>query len=265
MKNKFWLVIGLIFVVSNMVLAQTARKTVTNEDLEKFKQQREKAEADYRAKYKELGMPSPEELEKRNAEDQRWKEEYSRAAQANKQQDQDYWQTRSNTLRYEIYNINAQINYVNNQIARLSNQNPNVVTPQQLGQVAVVPYAYYGGQGNFARQRNGSQINTANQATSVQTAINAAAANPNPFYGTPLASSGVKLVIGQSNSSRRGGYYRPYGYGGYVVPYVANNNSSNRDELVSRLQYLGQVRAGLVAQWNNLVDEAYRAGVRLTF
>lgn len=262
MKNKLWLTLGFIFVISNIVLAQTAKKTITNEDLEKFKQKRLQAEAEYKAKYKELGMPSPEELEKRNRESLEWKQEFSRQAEANRQQSQDYWQSRANALRYEIYNVNGQINFLNNQIAGLPNQNPNVFTPQQLGQVSGGSYGYYGGRGNFAQRGNRSQVNTVNQATSVQTAINAAAANPNPFYGTPLYSSGVKLVIGQNNNYGRRGYGRNYGYG---VPYAVNNNSSNRDELVSRLQYLGQVRAGLLAQWNNLVAEAHRAGIRITF
>lgn len=257
MKSSIWLALGLIFVVSNIVLAQTAKKTVTNEDLEKFKQKRLQAEAEYREKYKELGMPSPEELEKRNVESQRWHEEFSRQAQANNQQAQDYWQTRANALRYEIYNINAQINYLNGQIA--SSPNQNILSPSQLSSVGIVSYGYYG------RGRNHQPQTVIRPIDNVQTAINAAAANPNPFYGTPLYSSGIKLVIGQNNQNYgRRGYGRNYG-GGYYVPYVANNNYSNRDELVSRLQYLGQVRAGLLAQWDNLVDEAHRAGVKITF
>ncbi len=70
-------------------------------------------------------------------------------------------------------------------------------------------------------------------------------------------------MIGQPNYPRQRGYGRPYYGGGYAIPYPVNNNSSQRDELVSRLNYLGQVRAGLLAQWNSLVDEAHRAGVRI--
>lgn len=42
--------------------------TVTNRDLEKYRAERLKAEADMRENYKRLGFPSPEELRRRNEE-----------------------------------------------------------------------------------------------------------------------------------------------------------------------------------------------------
>ncbi|HTK37947.1 MAG TPA: hypothetical protein VL325_05600 [Pyrinomonadaceae bacterium] len=54
--------LGLAGVVS----AQT--HTVTNLDLEKYRQQRLQADRDYRENYERLGMPSPNEIEKRLAE-----------------------------------------------------------------------------------------------------------------------------------------------------------------------------------------------------
>ena len=42
-----------------------AQRTVTNADLEKYRQVRLQAEKDYRENYQRLGLPSPEELEKR--------------------------------------------------------------------------------------------------------------------------------------------------------------------------------------------------------
>ena len=259
MKSKIWLSLSLILVLSGIALAQTARKTITNFDLEKYKEQREKSEAEYRAKHKELGMPSPEELEKRQQEAKRLNEERIRQNAFERQQNQNYWQIRANDLRNEIFSVNAQINYLNSQLSNTPNQNSVFMTPQQFYSVGVVSGRGYR-RGSVTRQ----QATIVNPANNVQTAINAAGANPNPFYGTPLAQNGVKVVVGnQQNHGRRGGYGR--NYGGYI-PYVANgNNYSQKDELNSRLQYLGQVRAGLFAQWNNLVDEAHRAGVKLTF
>lgn len=61
---------GLLFFVvliatgiGGSAFAQT--RTVTNADLEKFRQERLKAEKDYRENYARLGMPSPEELRRR--------------------------------------------------------------------------------------------------------------------------------------------------------------------------------------------------------
>jgi hypothetical protein len=98
----------------------------------------------------------------------------------------------------------------------------------------------------------------------VQAAINNAASAPNPYAGTPLERVGVKAVIGQPNVIGRGGYGRGrVPYYGYPVPYAVNNGSNQRDELVSRLSYLEQVKAGLIAQFEAVREEARQAGVRI--
>src|SRR4051812_3578830 len=71
MKNGVLLILSLIFVTSNIVSAQTAKRVITNDDLEKYRVKRETAESEYRRTYKERGMPSPEELEQREKESQK--------------------------------------------------------------------------------------------------------------------------------------------------------------------------------------------------
>ncbi|NJM52085.1 MAG: hypothetical protein HC846_01035 [Blastocatellia bacterium] len=260
MKSKIWLMFSLILVLSGIALAQNAKKTVTNADLEKFKEKRLQTEAEYRAKYKELGMPSPEELEQRNAEDKRRLAETSQRIRAEQRQNQDYWQSQAIFLRNEIASVNAQINFLNRQIAATPTGNKIFYSVDELNGLVIPSYNFGYGYGHRGRRHQGQTVTVINPANNVQTAINAAAANPNPYYGTPLYQTGIKAVIGP-NLPRRG-YGRNYGYGAYY-PYVVNNGNLQREEIISRLQYLGQVRAGLLAQWNNLVSEARRAGVRL--
>jgi hypothetical protein len=62
-RNLLFFVILMTSSLVGSVAAQT--KTVTNADLEKFRQQRLKAEKEYRENYDKWGMPSPEELEER--------------------------------------------------------------------------------------------------------------------------------------------------------------------------------------------------------
>lgn len=62
MKHLFLL--GFILVTSLSVFGQS--KTVSNTDLERFKQKRLAAEREYRENYEKLGFPSPEELKRRN-------------------------------------------------------------------------------------------------------------------------------------------------------------------------------------------------------
>jgi hypothetical protein len=63
MKQRSLFVFCLI--VGSSVVAYSQAKTVTNADLEKFRQDRLKAEREYRENYAKLGFPSPEELDRR--------------------------------------------------------------------------------------------------------------------------------------------------------------------------------------------------------
>lgn len=114
MKYKILLILGFVLITSNSVSAQTAKKTITNADLEKYRVQREKAEADYRANYERRGMPSPEELQKREAEDHLKREELARRLAAERLQEE---QTRA--IREQTEAENARRAYQNN-----SNMNP---------------------------------------------------------------------------------------------------------------------------------------------
>lgn len=62
MIQRPFFVFCVIFLFAGFLSAQ---RTVTNSDLEKYKQQRLEADKEYHDNYQRLGMPSPEELEKR--------------------------------------------------------------------------------------------------------------------------------------------------------------------------------------------------------
>lgn len=261
-SNRKFVVIALALGLCGSLFGQQqkAKKTVTNADLEKFRQSRTRAEADYRENYKQLGLISPEELEKLNQEDAKSREEFARKAREKQQQDQDYWQSRARGLRSEIANVDAQIRYLRTQIIHNSGSGSNVyLAPTAVYPIVNFPYGRYP-QRQVIRP-NMSAVNT--QTPNVQAAINAAAAMPNPFANTPLNQSGIKVVIGQQNQGygyrrpHRGGYYYP------VVPYVQGNGYNAQNELTSNLRYYEQVRAGLIAQWNLLVEGAHRAGVKI--
>lgn len=183
----------MILALSGDAFAQTAKKTITNEDLEKFKQKRLQANAEYLAKYKERGMPSPEELERRNQENALWRQEFSQRMQKRKQQAEEYWQPQANVLRREIYGINVHINYLNNLLAKIPRPPQIVVSNREYSEGLI-------------------------------------------FY---------------------------YGNNEYFVPYSVYINRVRREQLTSQLQSLGVIRARLLAEWDYLVEEAYRAGVKL--
>ncbi|MBK8303608.1 MAG: hypothetical protein IPK98_09500 [Chloracidobacterium sp.] len=66
MKIRVLFLVFIIITATGAAFAQS--KTVTNDDLSKYKQERVKAEAELRNNYVKLGFPSPEERERRNAE-----------------------------------------------------------------------------------------------------------------------------------------------------------------------------------------------------
>jgi hypothetical protein len=73
-----------------------AAKTVTNADMEKYRQARVKADEEYRQNYQRLGLPSPEELERREVERQKRFDEFSEKLKA--QQLQKEYLERLNSL-----------------------------------------------------------------------------------------------------------------------------------------------------------------------
>lgn len=69
MKKRFLFLAGFIFISAFSASAQN--RTVTNADLEKFRQKRVQAEQDYRENYQKLGLPSPEELDRRREQNRK--------------------------------------------------------------------------------------------------------------------------------------------------------------------------------------------------
>lgn len=93
MKKSLLFILTFSFIAAVSVSAQT--RTVTNDDLEKYRQKRLAAERDLRENYERLGFPSPEELEKQI--------EQSRAARAELAE-----RLRAETLERERLNIERQ-------------------------------------------------------------------------------------------------------------------------------------------------------------
>jgi TolA-binding protein len=156
MKKRILLLLSLIFSVAAVTFAQT--KTVTNADLESFRQKRLQAEKDYRENYAKLGFPSPQELEKQLAEDQRRLEELSTRLRAERlererieaqndilETQNKYRQTQENYPQYErnyfsyipfgYYALpNYRRNYYNRRKSWRNNQSPVIRPPKPIRQ-----------------------------------------------------------------------------------------------------------------------------------
>jgi hypothetical protein len=236
MKNL--LIILLTLTLSIIAVAQ--RKSVTNQDLEEFRQKRIKAEQEYRENYKKLGMPSPEELEKQEAERQQRLTQSFQQAQEKQRQNENYWQSQARILRSEYANLEAQIKVLRQQISRVPNQQPLIYS-----------YGYYPPQNyyqNYPQNQNNQIFMPPNNELMVQ---NARIQNTNT-YGN------LKTI-----QRRRGQFIINYNLGNYGYVYPIHNQNFQLDELTARLRILEQQRAGLLAQWDLLEDEARRNGVKI--
>jgi hypothetical protein len=70
-------VLALVIAGEAQVSNTRASRTVTNTDLDRFKQTRLAAERDYRENYAQMGFPSPEELDRQNEQSRAEREELS--------------------------------------------------------------------------------------------------------------------------------------------------------------------------------------------
>jgi len=277
--RKFFVGLMISITFSSHAFSQTPRKTVTNRDLEKFRAERLKAEADYRANYKKRGMPSPEELEQREIARQRELAESARLDEAQRSIAQGDFAGRASFLRSQIVSLEAQISYLNNELGRLPQNRTTIYS------VGYIPYGYqqYGdGQPhNFPRQQdpylNGARTVASPSNRNFPRSPSVVVSSPNQTYGNnfPTAhpyrsgttisagiGSGNVRVYGRVNYGR--GYYPQYPYyGGAVLPQNYNSREQERSELVSQLRLLNQELAGLYAQWDILVEDARRAGISI--
>lgn len=201
MKKQILVVLSLILGITTFSFAQQTTRTITNDDLEKFRQKREQAEAEYRATYKQRGMPSPEELEQREIARQKELAEYAARARAAQQREYEI-QLRTNELRAQNALIEAQTNYWRGQTVNPYNQSSVFVGGQVF-----TPNIYGGGifYGNYPRNYSRrSYRQSLPLPPNVQIVRNAANSFPtandirNQIYGIPPQIRG-----GRGNFGRR--------------------------------------------------------------
>jgi hypothetical protein len=250
MKKLAIVILSLTAAVS--AFAQT--KTVTNEDLEKFRQQRLESERKLKEKYAELGI-TPAQIEKQNQEQRAALDEYSAQLRAQRIASQNDIITQANALRLEIAAVDAQINYLRGQYNG-SDYKGGTVSIYGYAPFGYAPYGLRGGNRSVLPQLR-------NLPPNARTVQEYALGYPNtPGFNSQLAGrarlGGRIGGIGLRPGYGRNGYYR----GGYVAPVILGG-SYQSGELASPLTILEQQRAGLLARWNILAEQARRAGIRL--
>ena len=278
MRRKVLFILCSIFITSGIAYSQT--KTITNADLEKYRQKRLAAERDYEENYYKKGFPSPEELERQNEESGQDLIEYSERLRAERVEEDNSFQAEADSLRSQIASVDAQINYLRGEL----NRNPN------LGRIFLGGVGTSGGSGFQTGTRINRQI-LPNVVGSQRVLPNIIGTNNRSFgtLGNRAAynqNSGV-IVRGRISNSNGGAVFRggirggkvfggnSYGrrynrrggrfFGGNTIAYPYNLNSGyyQREQIVTNLRSLEQTKAGLLAQFSVLQAQANRENVRI--
>lgn len=261
MMKRVLLFLAFVLLSSSVSFGQQQRRTVTNFDLEKFRDQRLQAEAAYDREARSGRLPSREELNRREEERQRFLSEYSRQAAIEQNQNDNYWQSQASALRTEIAALEAEIGYVR---ARLG----EIPKPQTYYAVGYLPYSYtnFGGVGfpqfaSFGMNKTGVYAGGVNFGA---TFGDKRRANVQVGIGQTTVRRQTRInVYGQPSTNVTFGGI-PYQPGILTVPFtLPTPQNLTREELLSRLRTLEQTRAGLYARYEILIDEARRSGVNI--
>ena len=202
-----------------------AGRSITNKDLETYRQKRIQSEIAYEKRRKELGVPSAEEGRRESAAIvERTREQLSNV-RSQEQAAEEYWRGRASSLRTEIATNQAQIDFVRRRLDEIP------VTPS-LGAVSTI--SPFGAPVlNFPFQ---------NLAT------------PNIF------STSQNFNWGQRRRFNRGRFSPFFGNNVMAYPFQAPDYSYERAELVNQLNELEMTRTGFIVRWRELEEAARRAG-----
>lgn len=247
-----------------------ATKTVTNSDLAAIRQRRLESEQAYEKRRLQLGLPTVAETRLRRQEEERMFREELRGRAESKSREESYWRGRARELRTEIAAVDNQINYAR---ARLNEISESARTTQSWTNV-YPNWGYYD-----PWSRNGRWRRRPPQATPP-------IFGPNYPYGYPNGGYPPGPYGYPNGGYPNGGYppgpygypnQNPYGYPNqypygypnqYPYGYPGQNpygydadKSAQHADLTRRLDDLLMRRAGLMAQWQALENEARDARV----
>lgn len=227
----------------------TARRTITNRDLESSTVRRRQSELAYEKRRQELGLPSVAESRRRaEMESEQIRTELA-ATRSGERESESYWRSRASDLRTEIAAVDAEINYVRMQL----DDSPSPFSGG-FTSISAPPFIAPGisfGNAGFGRSF--------------------------PQFGGPRRPL---VYSAREGGSTRGQGWPNYGrfrhsrsFGvGFPYPVVSSaevfgtglqsyDYSYERSALITHFNELAAARAGLSARWRELEDEARRAGV----
>ena len=259
------------------VTSPSARKTITNRDLEPATRRRVASEQAYEKRVRELGLPPLEESRKQAEVAEAMAQSELRERLAVEKQSEEYWRERAGALRTEIAALDAEIGYVRGRLDDFPNPGwggsfttaTSIVPFISFGNVGRGSFGNFGGGRHFPGHRgNRPGVFTAPRGIGPQLSGRVG------FGGGATRGRVFINPVGRAPFGHRsqvggfGGTHRSLGVGVGIAPSVtvfgssaAYDYSYERSELITRFNDLAAARAGLNARWRELEEEARRAGV----
>lgn len=232
-------------------------RTITNRELEVYRQARRESELSYERRRKELGLPSQEESRRKAAEEAESLNARSEQGLAEEREAESYWRGRADALRTELAAVDAEINFVRTGLNEIPfatgiHSFPIFTSGLPFGSIGHSPFPGFR-PGRVPRpniivapgrraQING-RINIGGGRTRGGVFI-----NRRPTYHPGRHHQFLTPQLGWPNAVVFGS------------PYLSQDYSYERETLVVQLNELLRARAGLNARWQLLEDEARQAG-----
>jgi len=233
--------------------SSSAKRTITNRDLENFRLARIESERAYEQRRKELGLPSVGETKRRVALEGEASLERLRQLGYQRQASEEYWRNRASVLRAELAATNAQIDFLRGRLDVLP-------LPFSSGALANgFPFATSGG----LTWDQGLQTNALVRQSRVFTAPSAGsrfAARVN--FGNGLSAG--QLLVNPPPFRRMRNFGRPQvpfpAAPIFSLPFQSDAFALETSALITQLDEMLAYRAGLEARWRSLEEDARRAG-----
>jgi len=226
-----------------------ATRTLTNRELEPLRRARLERERAADERRQELGLPPVPKVEQRSADEELQSlREIARRHEAEETQSENYWRARADPLRTEIAALDAEIDFLRVRLAESGNRfSTGFVVGTTINPFfASRPFPFAASQGSLRANTFGMRTQSGGRLT---------------FGGG--TTRGTVSLNQQSGTFRR----RIIGAPGvlaspFVVAIPFNYATADEYALRLRLTELEAARAGLDARWQELEDEARRAGAQ---
>ncbi len=230
--------------------ARPAARTLTNRELEPARRARMESERVYEQRRRDLGLPTVEEERRREQEQARALRELAARHTTEQAQAENYWRARATDLRVNMAALDAEIDYLRARLPLLpDNFTPGYGALITTGSTFFSPHTI-----PFAASPGSISVNSFSTSTQLggSLAIGGGATRGRGFFNQQTTKGTFhKRFVGAP-----GLFAAPVAV--LAVPF--DYASADTTALRIRLAELEAARAGLDARWQQLEDEARRAG-----